>query len=135
MGLPVILYHESEAHIITIETKNGDTYRGMNLQVEDNMNTFLRDVTRTTTTGKVINLDHMYIRGDQIRFAVVPDMLSNAPMFKRVQIYKKSKGRKGIPQGIGRGRAAAIRAKGGRGGGRFGGRGGKGGKGGKGFGR
>ena len=120
MGIPVILYHESEAHVITIETKSGDTYRGVNVQTEDNMNTFLENVTRTTVDGKEIRLEHMYIRGDQIRFAIVPDMLANAPMFKRVQLYKKTKGKKGIPQGIGRGRGLAMR------------RGGKGGKGGKG---
>ena len=28
-------------------------------------------------------LEYVYIRGSQIRFVIVPDMLKNAPMFKR----------------------------------------------------
>ncbi len=44
----------------------------------------------------------------RIRFMIVPDMLKNAPMFKRID--PKYKG-KALPMGVGgRGRAAAVRA-------------------------
>ena len=38
--------------------------------------------------------------------------LAKAPMFKRVVLFKKTKGRKGVPQGIGRARVLALRTKG-----------------------
>lgn len=42
---------------------------------------------------------------------VLPDMLKNAPMFKRVEAQKA--GKKAVNLGVGRGRAAAMRAAGG----------------------
>lgn len=60
------------------------------------------------TLLSVLQLDHIYVRGSRIRFFIVPDMLKNAPMFKRID--PKNKG-KAIPMGVGgRGRAAAVRA-------------------------
>lgn len=81
------------------------------VESEDNMNCQLQNITLTARDGRVTTLEHAYIRGSKIRFLILPDMLKNAPMFKRVD--SKSGGRgKGL--GLGRGRAAALR--GGRGG-------------------
>ena len=30
------------------------------------------------------HLDHVFLRGSRIRFMIIPDMLKNAPMFKRI---------------------------------------------------
>jgi small nuclear ribonucleoprotein D3 len=49
-------------------------YRGKLLEVEDNMNVQLKDVTHTQRDGRVSQLDQVYIRGSQTRFFVVPDM-------------------------------------------------------------
>jgi small nuclear ribonucleoprotein D3 len=38
VGIPVILLHDAEGGIITIEVKNGDTYRGLLEEAQDNMN-------------------------------------------------------------------------------------------------
>ncbi len=38
LGIPVILLHDSEGGIVTIEMKNGDTYRGLLDESQDNMN-------------------------------------------------------------------------------------------------
>ncbi|CDP18024.1 unnamed protein product [Coffea canephora] len=43
-----------------------------------------------------------------IRFMVIPDMLKNAPMFKRLEARIKGKG---SALGVGRGRAVAMRAR------------------------
>lgn len=68
----------------------------------------LKDVTATAKDGRVSQLTHMYIRGSRVRFVIVPDMLKNAPMFKRIDPKHKSKN---MPMGVGgRGRAAAVRA-------------------------
>jgi len=62
---------------------------------------------RTGRDGRVTSLDRAFIRGSQVRFVIVPDMLKNAPMFKRTDKTR----------GLGLGRAVALRGRG-RGGGR-----------------
>jgi small nuclear ribonucleoprotein D3 len=38
VGIPVILLHDAEGGIVTIELKNGYTYRGILDEAQDNMN-------------------------------------------------------------------------------------------------
>eukprot|EP01104_Vermistella_antarctica_P012862 TRINITY_DN3793_c2_g1_i1.p1 TRINITY_DN3793_c2_g1~~TRINITY_DN3793_c2_g1_i1.p1 ORF type:complete len:128 (-),score=17.16 TRINITY_DN3793_c2_g1_i1:332-679(-) len=109
IGIPIKLLHEAEKHIVTVELKTGELYRGQLLETEDNMNLTMAKVTVTGRDGRVSTLEHAYIRGSKVRFMIIPDMLKNAPMFKRAE--------KGAGRGLGRGRAAAIAAKGARGGG------------------
>ncbi|CAI5941346.1 unnamed protein product [Closterium sp. NIES-64] len=59
--------------------------------------------------GKVLQLEHVFIRGSFVRFVIIPDMLRNAPMFKRLEAKLKGKGSSNL--GVGRGRAVAMRAK------------------------
>ncbi|KAJ1652038.1 small nuclear ribonucleoprotein Sm D3 [Dispira simplex] len=106
IGVPVKLLHESEGHIVTLEMKNGQTYRGKLLQAEDNMNVQLRDIIVTARDGQVSKLDQVYIRGSFVRFFIVPDMLKNAPMFKRFG----PEGYKNRGLGMGRDRATLERA-------------------------
>ncbi|KAI0798444.1 hypothetical protein BC629DRAFT_220020 [Irpex lacteus] len=84
LGVPVKLLHESLGHVITVELKTGQLYRGKLAEAEDNLNISLKDITVTGRDGRVSQLDQVYIRGSMIRFFIVPDMLQNAPMFKRV---------------------------------------------------
>eukprot|EP00877_Chromochloris_zofingiensis_P002723 jgi/Chrzof1/12451/Cz06g34330.t1 len=108
VGIPVKLLHEAEGHVITVELKTGEMYRGQLFDAEDNWNCQLKDVTATGRDGRVSQLSHIYIRGGKIRLVTLPDMLKNAPMFKRIDPKYKSKA---LPMGVGgRGRAAAIRA-------------------------
>ncbi|KAI7882349.1 Sm-like ribonucleoprotein [Lichtheimia hyalospora FSU 10163] len=108
IGVPIKLLHEAQGHIITLELKTGQLYRGKLLAAEDNMNIQLREITVTARDGRVSQLDQVYIRGSTVRFFIVPDMLKNAPMFKQVG-PGALKGR-GI--GLGRGRATVARAQG-----------------------
>ena len=106
-------------HTVTLELKSGHMYRGKLLDAEDNMNVQLRDVIVTQRDGKTHQLDQVYVRGSQVRFFVVPDMLKNAPMFKRMGVGAKGRG-----IGLGRGKATVARAQAaarGRGGGSRGG--------------
>ncbi|KAF5832450.1 hypothetical protein DUNSADRAFT_11650 [Dunaliella salina] len=108
IGIPIKLMHEAEGHVITVELKSGEMYRGELFDAEDNWNCQLKDVTATGRDGRVSQLDHIFVRGSRVRFIIVPDMLKNAPMFKRID--PKFKG-KAFPMGVGgRGRAAAVRA-------------------------
>ncbi|KAJ1304802.1 hypothetical protein OPQ81_005938 [Rhizoctonia solani] len=105
IGVPVKLLHEALGHIITVELKSGALYRGKLADAEDSLNISLKDITVTGRDGKVSQLDQVYIRGSMVRFFIVPDMLQNAPMFKRVG-PNAMRGR-GI--GTARGRATIMR--------------------------
>ncbi|KAK9809684.1 hypothetical protein WJX73_004611 [Symbiochloris irregularis] len=100
--------HEAEGHVITAELKSGESYRGELFDAEDNWNVQLKDVTATAKDGRISHLEHIFIRGSCIRFLIIPDMLKNAPMFKRIDPKHKNKK---FPMGVGgRGRAVAARA-------------------------
>lgn len=116
VGIPIKLLHEASPHVVTVEMKVGDLYRGTLLSVEDNMNVQLRKVTYTRRDGKVNHLDFVFLRGSKVRMFILPDILACAPMFKRLAALKEGEpvharglGRgRGI--GSGAGRAAAARA-------------------------
>jgi len=82
IGIPIKLLHEAEGHIVTMETVTGEVYRGKLIEAEDNMNCQIQNITMTARDGKVTNLEQVFIRGSQIRFLILPDMLKNAPMFR-----------------------------------------------------
>lgn len=88
-----------------VELKSGEMYRGELHEAEDNWNVQLSDVTATGRDGKVTHMEHIFIRGSRVRFVIVPDMLKNAPMFKRIDPKNKMKN---VALGVGgRGRGAA----------------------------
>ncbi|KAJ2617768.1 small nuclear ribonucleoprotein Sm D3 [Coemansia sp. RSA 1365] len=122
IGVPVKLLHEAQGHIITLELKTGQLYRGKLVETEDNMNVQLKDITVTGRDGRTSHLKHVYVRGSNVCFFIVPDMLKNAPMFK--QMDPKFAKMRGI--GMGRGKTTDRQTRGrgrGRGGGSGGGRG------------
>lgn len=121
LGSPVKLLHEAVGHVCTLEVNSGETYRGKVLDVEDNWNIQLVDVTVTARDGQVSKLQRVFIRGSKVRFLIAPDMLKNAPMF--------SQGAAGTQRGLGRGKVGMIRAQSSARGGRRGGPGGPGGRG------
>ena len=109
VGIPVVLVHEGEGLIVTIETKSGYSYRGYMESAEDNMNSSLKDVTATGPRGKVTRMERVFVRGSQIVYIVFPDLLAEAPMFRRVALAAKGIT---VAGGLGRGRQAAIGARG-----------------------
>lgn len=122
VGVPIKLLHEASPHVVTVELKTGDVYRGTLSSAEDNMNIQMRRVTVTRRDGQVTNVPHVFIRGSKIRFLVLPDILSDAPMFKRIEALKE--GRPEEARGLGRGRGYASGAGRGINAGRMRGRGG-----------
>ncbi|URE44886.1 HAUS augmin-like complex subunit [Musa troglodytarum] len=140
LGIPVKLLHEAAGHVVTVELKSGELYRGSMIECEDNWNCQLENITYTAKVllllfvyrsdevlgfglppsfgakikmhpcvdGKVSQLEHVFIRGSKVRFMVIPDMLKNAPMFKRLDARIRGKG---SSLGVGRGRAVAMRAR------------------------
>lgn len=116
VGVPIKILHEAEGHTVTLETKTGEVYRGRLDEAEDNMNCQLSDVTRTARDGQKTPLAACFIRGSQVRFLIMPDILKNAPVFKRVLEMRKAQAQK----------QKGPKQRGGRGGGRGGGPGGRG---------
>uniref|UniRef100_A0A0V0HPI8 Small nuclear ribonucleoprotein Sm D3 n=1 Tax=Solanum chacoense TaxID=4108 RepID=A0A0V0HPI8_SOLCH len=91
LGIPVKLLHEATGHIVTVEMKSGELYRGSMVECEDNWNCQLESITYTAKDGRVSQLEHVFIRGSKVRFMIIPDMLKNAPMFKRLESRIKGK--------------------------------------------
>ena len=51
LGVPIKLLHEAEGHVVTVELKNGETYRGLLDEAEDTMNVRLSDGEMCSTTS------------------------------------------------------------------------------------
>lgn len=101
---------------VTIELKNGSVVHGTITGVDMQMNTHLKTVKMTTRNRDPISLDSLSIRGNNIRYFVLPDSLPLDTLL--VDDAPKPKNRKkDEARGRGRGRGAD------RGGGRPRGRG------------
>jgi small nuclear ribonucleoprotein D3 len=60
------------------------------------MNMTISDVVRTARNGHVTKLSTVYLRGSQVRFISLPELLKNAPVFKKViNMKKKAEAEKG----------------------------------------
>lgn len=101
IGVPIKVFHEAVGHVVTIETTMGELFRGKLMEAEDNMNCLMANITVTYRDGRTAQLEQVYIRGSKIRFAIMPDMIKNAPMFKNIKSAKAAQGR---------GKTAIIRA-------------------------
>ena len=96
IGVPIKLLHEAENHVISCELKSGELYRGYLMEAEDTMNMRLDDVYVTCRDGKQYHLDQVFLRGSQVRFVIIPDMLKNSPMFKRISNQAKKGGKNAL---------------------------------------
>ncbi|KAF5371614.1 hypothetical protein D9758_003493 [Tetrapyrgos nigripes] len=110
---------------VTVELKNGSVVHGTITGVDMQMNTHLKTVKMTTRNRDPVSLDSLSIRGNNIRYFVLPDALPLDTLL--VDDAPKPKGRKkddtrgrGGPRGA---RGGGDRGGGGRGGGRGRGRG------------
>jgi len=95
-GIPIKLLHEAAGYIITIELESGDIYRGTLKMVEDNMNCWLGGVDHIAPNGEQTKSDSAYLRGSNILYIDVPEMLVNSKLFVLGEnaIKKKSNLRK-----------------------------------------
>ena len=95
-GIPIKLLHEATGLVVNIDLLTGDKYRGTLKLVEDNMNCWLSNVIHTQPNGEKVQFDTAYIRGSNILFFDIPEMLVNSNLFntgknenKRSQHKKK----------------------------------------------
>ena len=96
IGVPIKLLHEAENHVITCELKSGELYRGYLMEAEDTMNMRLDDVYVTAKDGRQYHLDQVFVRGSQVRFVIIPDMLKNSPMFQKISNQARKGGKNAL---------------------------------------
>lgn len=77
------MLHDAEGAVVEVETKKGELIRGLLFEAEDMMNLYIKNAVVTDPQGSKRKTNQVYIRGHEIVFIVLPDMLKHAPMFKR----------------------------------------------------
>jgi small nuclear ribonucleoprotein D3 len=77
-GVPVKLLFDSVGTTVSAELVNGDLYRGLLTNVEDNMNVQL-DNAEITSRGKKTSQKSVFLRGSSIVFLQLPDSLKTSP--------------------------------------------------------
>jgi len=75
--------------MVTIELRNGEIYRGHLSESEETMNCLLIDVVMTARDGRISKMENVYIRGSQIKFMILPDLLRHSPVFDKVKQLKR----------------------------------------------
>ena len=86
VGIPIVLLHDAEGAVVSVETKNGEIIRGLLFEAEDMMNLYIKNcvVWNYNAIGKKKRkVDQLYLRGKEIVYIVIPKMLQHAPMFQR----------------------------------------------------
>ena len=83
VGIPIVVLHDAEGAVIEVETKKGELVRGLLFEAEDMMNLYVKDAVIIGPQGVKRRTRQVYIRGPEILFIVLPEMLRHAPMFNR----------------------------------------------------
>lgn len=65
---------------VTIELKNGSVVTGTVTGVDVSMNTHMRSVKLTVKGKETVALDHMTIRGNNVRYFILPESLPLATL-------------------------------------------------------
>jgi small nuclear ribonucleoprotein D1 len=102
---------------VQIELKNGTVVSGTIVSVSPNMNTTLRAVKMTIKDRDPIALDYINIRGNTIRFYILPEslpldtlLIDDTPKPKqKPKPEARGRGRGRVPRGRGRGRGRPSR--------------------------
>ncbi|GAA0144306.1 RNA splicing factor [Lithospermum erythrorhizon] len=99
---------------VSIELKNGTIVHGTVTGVDVSMNTHLKTVKLTLKGKNPVTLDHLSVRGNNIRYYILPDSLNLETLLveetPRVKPKKPTAGR-AVGRGRGRGRGR-VRGRG-----------------------
>ncbi|KAN0007153.1 hypothetical protein ACTFIV_005261 [Dictyostelium citrinum] len=105
---------------VTIELKNGTIVQGSIAGVDVSMNTHLKTVKLTLKGKNPVNLDTLSIRGNNIRYFILPESLNlgtllvdDTPKIKSKKTTKPGESKSSMRGGRGGGRGARGGARGG----------------------
>mmetsp|Transcript_3047 Transcript_3047/g.4884 ORF Transcript_3047/g.4884 Transcript_3047/m.4884 type:complete len:119 (+) Transcript_3047:120-476(+) len=100
---------------VTIELKNGTVVHGTIVGVDQAMNTHLKTIKMTVKGRNPVNLDTLSIRGNNIRYYILPDSLNLDTLLvddtPRPKIKDRPAGARAM-RGRGRGRGRGGRGRG-----------------------
>lgn len=88
IGVPIKILHESEGHIIKLETIIKDIIEGKLEQAEDNMNCHMSTVIITKKNGDVSKMDNLCICGSQIKMVMLPEALQVGLFSPRFLLFR-----------------------------------------------
>ncbi|GAV09900.1 hypothetical protein RvY_19368 [Ramazzottius varieornatus] len=115
--LPLSLLRGAINHPVLVELKNGETYNGQLMNVDNWMNLNLKDVICTSKDGeKFWKMGECYIRGSSIKYMRVPDEVAEivkADMARNKSRPDKRPGSYNNNRGGGGGRGGLFRGRGG----------------------
>lgn len=97
LGVPCKLLKEFKDRKITIEANNGDVYRGLLHDVEENLSVSLDEVKATMSDGKIVQMKGVYLKGSRIRLISLPDSAAEY----MPQLTRPARGRGGFRGGRG----------------------------------
>jgi len=100
---------------VIIELKNGTVVQGTITGVDVSMNTHLKVVKMTPRGGNAMSLDTLSIRGNNIRYYLLPDSLNLDTLLAFDEAPRKKKTAKKRELALGRGRGGRGRGRGSRG--------------------
>mmetsp|Transcript_9833 Transcript_9833/g.19127 ORF Transcript_9833/g.19127 Transcript_9833/m.19127 type:complete len:92 (+) Transcript_9833:1158-1433(+) len=82
--IPIKLLQEAKPFIVTIETKNGEKYRGKLKNVEENMNILLNNVIWQEQNGKTKKFQSILLRGNSVKIIILPEILKEVPILNSI---------------------------------------------------
>lgn len=73
LGVPVKLLKECIGKKISVEACNGDVFRGLLDEAEENMSISLSEVKVVLVDGKTLDMESIYIKGSRVRLVNLPE--------------------------------------------------------------
>ncbi|KAF0981375.1 hypothetical protein FDP41_012185 [Naegleria fowleri] len=98
---------------VTIELKNGTVVAGTIVGVDMSMNTHLKAVKMTLKGKNPVSLEHMSVRGSNIRYVILPESINLDNLLQDTTVHPKPK-RRTAGQAQKRGGGASSRGRGGK---------------------
>jgi small nuclear ribonucleoprotein D3 len=85
-SIPALMLLECVTHKVRVEMQNEDSYEGILDSCQENMNCQLVNVVKRAKNGQVTRQASAFIRGTNIAFVKMPNLIRSNPIFKPVPL-------------------------------------------------
>ena len=82
-SLPLKVLQEGKPFVVTIETRNGQSYRGKLIEIEENMNCRLQNASLINSEGIIKKFNTIFLRGSNLRLIILPDIIKESPLLEK----------------------------------------------------